>query len=372
MGFHRGLGDEQVLGDLAVGQAVRGQACDPAFGAGERVRAGQGGAPGPGADREQVPPDVGGQLGGAGALGEVESAAQRRAGLRALPGPPQAGTVVGQGEGQIVAGGRRFKHADRLGQRFLGRCGCQRVRPQRDPQRGRGAALAGQRELLTGQRGRLVQVAERAVRGGRGGPPRRDRRVVDAEVVPARAGREQILERLGRAVLRDPQPAAGLPEHERVDPALRRFPVGDGRGDGLGLLQTAEAGERVDAEGGGPGDGQRRGGRELEVQRHPAVGGGLFELPQPSHDHRTQAAGVGDHAHRASPPGGGQHRIADAAGRGELVIPDEHQQGVHRGEGVGCDIAEAAGQYRGEAGQGAAGRLGGDGGHQRVVDPPGA
>ena len=39
MRLHGGLGDEQVLGDLAVGQAVRGQAGHPPFGAGERVRA---------------------------------------------------------------------------------------------------------------------------------------------------------------------------------------------------------------------------------------------------------------------------------------------------------------------------------------------
>ena len=47
VGFHGGLGDEQVLGDLAVGQAVGGEGRDAAFGAGQGVRAGQGGAAGP-------------------------------------------------------------------------------------------------------------------------------------------------------------------------------------------------------------------------------------------------------------------------------------------------------------------------------------
>jgi hypothetical protein len=45
-GFDGGLGDEQVLGDLPGGQVGRGEAGDPPFGAGEGVRAGEGGAPG--------------------------------------------------------------------------------------------------------------------------------------------------------------------------------------------------------------------------------------------------------------------------------------------------------------------------------------
>jgi hypothetical protein len=42
-----GLGDEQVLGDLPVGQPVGGEAGDLPLGAGERVRAGDGTAAGP-------------------------------------------------------------------------------------------------------------------------------------------------------------------------------------------------------------------------------------------------------------------------------------------------------------------------------------
>ncbi len=57
-------------------------------------------------------------------------------------------------------------------------------------------------------------VAERAVRGDRGGAPGRDRRVGRVQPLPARAGREQVGQRVGRAVLRDPQRAAGLPERE--------------------------------------------------------------------------------------------------------------------------------------------------------------
>ena len=84
-------------------------------------------------------------------------------------------------------------------------------------------------ELLGGQRGGLVVLAERAVRGDRGGTPGRDRRVLRAQGLPARGGREQVLERIGRAVHGDLQRAAGLPEQQRVEPALRRFSAGGSR-----------------------------------------------------------------------------------------------------------------------------------------------
>jgi len=45
VGFHRGLGDEQVLGDLPVACALGGQGGDAPFARGQRVRAGEGGAP---------------------------------------------------------------------------------------------------------------------------------------------------------------------------------------------------------------------------------------------------------------------------------------------------------------------------------------
>jgi len=83
VGFDGGLGDEQVLGDLPVGQAVRGEAGDPPFGAGERVRAGKGGAPGPGPGREQLPPGPLGQRRGTGALRQIQGAAERDTGVGA-------------------------------------------------------------------------------------------------------------------------------------------------------------------------------------------------------------------------------------------------------------------------------------------------
>jgi hypothetical protein len=144
-----------------------------------------------------------------------------------------------------------------------------------------GPSLARQRELFSSERGGLVVLAEGAVRGDRGGAPRCDGRVRDAQGLPALAGREQIGQGLVRAVLRDPQRAAGLAERERVGPALRRIPSGGHAGHGVGLVQAAQAGERLHAQCGSPGHGQRRGGRELEVQRQPRGVGRLLQPPEP-------------------------------------------------------------------------------------------
>src|SRR5215469_6018356 len=56
VGLDGRLGDEQVLGDLPVRQAVGGERGDPPLGAGERFRAGQRGAPRPGTGRNQLLP----------------------------------------------------------------------------------------------------------------------------------------------------------------------------------------------------------------------------------------------------------------------------------------------------------------------------
>jgi hypothetical protein len=147
--------------------------------------------------------------------------------------------------------------------RRIGRHG---VRPERGAEDRRVADLAGQCELLGGDRRRLLRAAERGVCGGRGGAPGRGRGVLDAQRAPARARREQIVQRLGVAALRDPQRAPCLQERQRVDPAGRWLAAGGGRGHGIGLVEPAEARERLDAERGRPGHGERRGGREQGPQ----------------------------------------------------------------------------------------------------------
>jgi hypothetical protein len=111
VGLDGGLGDEQVLGDLPVGQPVGGEAGDPPFGAGERVRAGEGGAPGPGPGREQLPPGPLGQRRGTGALRQVQGAAQRVTGVGSPSRPAQEGTQVGERERQLVPRRGGFQQA---------------------------------------------------------------------------------------------------------------------------------------------------------------------------------------------------------------------------------------------------------------------
>ena len=133
MGLDGGLGDEQVLGDLPVGQAAGGEVGDLPFGAGECVRTGEGGAAGPGAGGEELSPGLLGQGCRAGSLGEVKSAAQRIPGIAAPPGAPQVSAKVGEGECQLVPGGSGFQQAGRLGQGSSGMVSgsCRGVRPER-------------------------------------------------------------------------------------------------------------------------------------------------------------------------------------------------------------------------------------------------
>src|SRR6185437_8155536 len=151
-----------------------------------------------------------------------------------------------------------FQQADRLGQRLpryglcrtprasrMPRVGCRGVRAERRAERGRGADLARQRELLRRERGRLLRASQRGLRGGRGGAPGRDGGIVNAESAPALARREQVVQGLGVAALRDPQTAPCLQEGSRVDPAGGWLTAGGGRGDGGGIVEAAEAGERL-------------------------------------------------------------------------------------------------------------------------------
>jgi hypothetical protein len=101
VGFDGGLGYEQVLGDLPVGQAARRELGDLALRAGQRVRAGDGGAAGPGADRQEFPPGLLGQSGlytvdwrYAFAFGAFPGVRNREMGLE-VDGRVESGTPVG-------------------------------------------------------------------------------------------------------------------------------------------------------------------------------------------------------------------------------------------------------------------------------------
>ena len=133
VGFDGGLRDEQVLGDLPVGQAVRGQSGHPPFGAGERVRTGERGAPRPGAGGQQLVPGPLGQGRRARALREILGAEQRGPRVPGMACPAQMRTQVAQGLGQVVPGLRGFQQADRFSQVCTGLIKNSRgADPQRD------------------------------------------------------------------------------------------------------------------------------------------------------------------------------------------------------------------------------------------------
>jgi hypothetical protein len=87
VGLDGRLGDEQVLGDLAVGASLGGQVRDLTFGAGQRVGAGDRGAAGARAGGDELGARVLAQLGGAAPLGEVHRLAERCLRVRATTRP---------------------------------------------------------------------------------------------------------------------------------------------------------------------------------------------------------------------------------------------------------------------------------------------
>ena len=103
-----------------LGQAVRGQSGHPPFGAGERVRTGERGAPRPGARSQQLLPGPLGQGRRAGAPREILGAEQRGPRVPGMACPAQVRTQVAQGPGQVVPGLRGFQQVDRFSQVFTG------------------------------------------------------------------------------------------------------------------------------------------------------------------------------------------------------------------------------------------------------------
>jgi hypothetical protein len=73
VGLHGAFGDEQPLGDLAVGQAVGGHAGHPALGRGQGVNAGQGPPAGTCAGGPELLVRVLGQGQGTATVGEVQA-----------------------------------------------------------------------------------------------------------------------------------------------------------------------------------------------------------------------------------------------------------------------------------------------------------
>ena len=196
------LGHEQQLGDLAVAEAARGQPRHALLRGGQRRRAGQRGAARLRAGLDERVAGAGGERGRAAALGQLQRGAQRLA-------VAEVGERVGVGEPRLGAG----QHVGRaLG--LGGVPGDPAERQQRQPVLARDAEALRPVGLLVGGVQRLLGPAG----GVRGGGERRAERDEAGVAEPPRALAARALagqvERLGRAVLREPQPREAV-EQER-------------------------------------------------------------------------------------------------------------------------------------------------------------
>ena len=151
------------LGDLAVGVASGGEGGDAALGGRERVATRERRAARPRPGVSQLRAGARGDPDGAGAVGEVERPAQRRARRLVAAAPAQGGAQVAQRVHVLELGraGREQRHRA-LERRERGRAGrAQGDRAQRGAERAGRAEALGQRELLAGERRRVAPLAER-------------------------------------------------------------------------------------------------------------------------------------------------------------------------------------------------------------------
>ena len=212
----------------------------------------------------------------------------------AASGPPQ----VGAESASVSASSYRAgvgPAADRLGQRLPGVVPSPRRSPQRDAERRGGAGLAGERELLTGERGRLFRVAERACaaaaavrqdatpglsmpRARQPRPPRADRRALAGRCCATRSAPRACR---NRTVWIQPPGLATRGDHGGGLASSRRPRQVSASTQKAAAQATASGGEVASLK-------SRPAGRRRRRPRDA----------EPAHDHRAQAAGVGDHAHR--------------------------------------------------------------------------
>src|SRR5215510_3795693 len=98
-------GDEQVLGDVAVGQAGGGELGDAAFAGCQRVEPAEDGPPGPPAGGDEFGTGPLGQRQCPAAVGEVERGPEGFAAFGSPSRPPERCSQVGQGAGVFQSRG---------------------------------------------------------------------------------------------------------------------------------------------------------------------------------------------------------------------------------------------------------------------------
>src|SRR4051794_39398778 len=226
-------GDEERLGDLAVGEALGRELSHAALARGQGRGALPARAAGLGARGDELLADAAGEGGGSGGGGEVERAAQAVAGvghraLLALEHPELA-----QRAGVLEAVARLLEDLRRLGQAVGANGGVglgERGGAQRQAGRARRVGGAGQPELLGREGGGGVAVAEADGGDRRAGAPRDHGRGDDPDLGETAAG-------LGEVLLGEPRPALDEPQAPAGG-------AGGGRGGGAAAGRGGAAGAR--------------------------------------------------------------------------------------------------------------------------------
>src|SRR5919108_2217318 len=230
---------------------------------------------------------------------DVVCALQRRAGLLALPRAAQRRAQVDEHARELERRWAVLEYGHRLALELEPAIvGCERRRPQRHPQAAWGAIGARALELLPGEGGCAIAVAECEQYGYRGGSPLQQRWAATA---PPRVWTVALQQRRQRLLV----PAESLEhgatpdEHLAGDDQIgvhRRLRVGDQR---LELIVGRAAPQRTSQ-----GDGDHRPGERLgtlhlsgQLDNGLDVGGSTLELP-PSVARRRPHAGGSNYAHR--------------------------------------------------------------------------
>jgi len=118
MGLGGPQGDEQRLGDLPVGLALRGELGHPQLAGGQRVTPAEGLAARPAARDDGLGAGPFRQREASVGVGQAEGRAQRRAGLDAGSGTPQCGAQVGQRAGALQPRRAIAENVGRLGEQL--------------------------------------------------------------------------------------------------------------------------------------------------------------------------------------------------------------------------------------------------------------
>jgi hypothetical protein len=159
----RACGDEEGLGDLAVGEALGGELGDAALAGRQRIEPSQNDPTRARTGGPELGLGVLGEGSGAGAVGSVESLAEELPRFGAAIAAPEQGAEVCEGARSLQAGVAALERGDGLAKqgRSTVTAGHDAGGTHRHAERARGAERAGELNLLLCKASRRFVIAER-------------------------------------------------------------------------------------------------------------------------------------------------------------------------------------------------------------------